>query len=59
MTSFDGHNYFPNDSTILNQNNSSSFEQPRLDETIFHEPSNAVIQGLSCLNIMKNINKIT
>jgi len=44
MDSLNENNFLPND---LTQNNSSSFEEPRLDETIFHEPNNTVIQGLS------------
>lgn len=52
MSSFNEHDYLPNNST---QNNSSSFEEPRLDETIFHEPNNVVIQGLNWLKYNKNI----
>jgi hypothetical protein len=40
MSSFNEHDYLPNNST---QNNSSSFEEPRLDETIFDELNNAVL----------------
>ena len=56
MDSLNENNFLSNDST---QNNLSSFEELRItDESIFHEPNNAAIQGLSWLNKYKNINKI-